>query len=347
MQSNNLTPPSSTSSSSSLSSLCSTGSIITNNNNKKSNYNNNSERHLPNSKRKLNGCYHSINNEQSMTNSAAAAATTTTSTTKPLYSEYLNTKSILYVYFKGDVLNAIDDHFKKSFNLNKSTTCSNKKEAIIKPNSSPTVYSSNDYYWSTTPILNNNSNKVSNVNSSLVASTAPANSLTSYLAPNFTNEYNQTSSNNEIWPYYHQQTQFYDNNGYQNTNLYENCWNRCSVSNSANTNGFYNYNSYYDEQQQHHLSKPSLESKSYKEVCIKEEPSKINNSFETNQMSAYSINNFDTNNNYTYNNTTSINTNNNNNNSNRYSTQYFDISKQEQDLKSNKVNGNYLQYQGF
>ena len=345
MQSNNLTPPSSTSSSSSLSSLCSTGSIITNNSNKKSNYNNNSERHLPNSKRKLNGCYHSINNEQSMTNSATAT------TTKPLYSEYLNTKSILYVYFKGDVLNAIDDHFKKSFNLNKSTA-TNKKETIIKPNLSSTIYSSNNYYWSTTPILNNNNNnnnssKVSNVASSLVASTAPANSLTNYLTPNFTNEYNQTSSNNEIWPYYHhQQTQFYDNNGYQNTNLYENCWNRCSVSNSANTNGFYNYNSYYDEQQQqHNQSKPTLANKSYKEVCIKEEPSQINNSFETNQMSTYSINNnFDTNSNYTYNNTTSTNTTNNNN---RYSTQYFDISKQEQDLKSNKVNGNYLQYQGF
>ena len=61
-------------------------------------------------------------------------------------------------------------------------------------------------------------------------------------------------------------------------------------------------------------------------------------------MSTYPINNFDTNNNYTYNNT---NNNNNNNNNNRYSTQCFDISKQEQDLKSNKLNGNYLQYQGF
>ena len=40
--------------------------------------------------------------------------------TKPYFSEYVNPKCMLYIYYKGDVLNIIDDHFKKSFNSIKS-----------------------------------------------------------------------------------------------------------------------------------------------------------------------------------------------------------------------------------
>jgi len=52
---------------------------------------------------------------------------------KPVYSEYLNSKCLLYIYYKGDVLSVIDDHFKKSFNSNQSnSTCSGSKTRVSK-----------------------------------------------------------------------------------------------------------------------------------------------------------------------------------------------------------------------
>jgi hypothetical protein len=58
---------------------------------------------------------------------------------KPIYSEYLNAKCVLYVYFKGDIMTAIDDHFQESLLLSQS----NLKSKISTPASSPSSTSSN------------------------------------------------------------------------------------------------------------------------------------------------------------------------------------------------------------
>lgn len=106
MQSNSshvITPPSSASSSSS--SLNSSASPS----NKK--YNQADRHHMPSAKKRATINKHLHLNHHHHMNQL-----------KPQYSEYLNAKCVLYVYFKGDILTAIDDHFQKSFSSFKTLT---------------------------------------------------------------------------------------------------------------------------------------------------------------------------------------------------------------------------------
>lgn len=47
---------------------------------------------------------------------------------KPVYSEILSSKCILYIYYKGDLTSIVDDHFKKSMNVNAT-----KSSATLSP----------------------------------------------------------------------------------------------------------------------------------------------------------------------------------------------------------------------
>jgi hypothetical protein len=49
---------------------------------------------------------------------------------KPVYSEFVSSKCILFIYYKGDLSYVIDDHFKKSMTLS-----ANKSSASISPTS--------------------------------------------------------------------------------------------------------------------------------------------------------------------------------------------------------------------
>ena len=95
-----LTPPSSASSSSSTSSTVSTKKYST------TNYTSSS------SKRKL---------------SDPTSKSTQNLHQKPICSEYLNSKCLLYIYYKGDMLSVIDDHFKKSFSTRTTKSVSTRK----------------------------------------------------------------------------------------------------------------------------------------------------------------------------------------------------------------------------
>ena len=155
MQSNNSSTPQSSASSSSLSSSSSSSSITsatsaTSSTNKKylNNYSNSIssstsgasiDRHIPSAKRKLTGFHHHNHSNYASGSSYQINKHQQLNSIKPFYSEYLNAKCVLYVYFKGDILTAIDDHFQKSFLLSQS----NVKSKISTPASSPSSTSSN------------------------------------------------------------------------------------------------------------------------------------------------------------------------------------------------------------
>lgn len=238
MQSTNasLTPPSSASSSSSLSSSSSSSSI-----------NNSSSSSSKKYKRKSNGTFHSNFSSAKLTQNLANTSSTTntatpTSITKPFYSEYLNSKCIINVYFKGDILSAIDDHFNKSFSLkslksNQIYSINNSNNNNNNSNNTNVSYQ-NEFYWSPS-----NSNSLSNTsNTNKLAAVA---AVAAYL-PNFNSSTDQLSLNgaqqDSIWPYYQSTTtnqQFYEANANSystsssatNPNNYDNSWNRQAISN--------------------------------------------------------------------------------------------------------------------
>ena len=61
---------------------------------------------------------------------------------KPVYSEFLSSKCILYIYYKGDVIFAIDDHFKKSMKLSGYASSSLSLKSLSPTNFSPSSSSS-------------------------------------------------------------------------------------------------------------------------------------------------------------------------------------------------------------
>lgn len=76
---------------------------------------------------------------------------------KPVYSEYFNSKSLLHIYYKGDMLSVIDDHFKKSFNSSRLFHTSNTKPRVGKVKANSNKSNPNEsYLWpgKTTPEVN-------------------------------------------------------------------------------------------------------------------------------------------------------------------------------------------------
>ena len=151
MQSSNinltLTPQSSVSSLSSSSSSSSIASATsgTASSNKMYQQNNSHSNSISSLKRKSTGFHNNNNNHQHHSNYTSGCSYNQINkhqqiySIKPIYSEYLNAKCVLYVYFKGDIMTAIDDHFQESLLLSQS----NLKSKISTPASSPSSTSSN------------------------------------------------------------------------------------------------------------------------------------------------------------------------------------------------------------
>jgi len=151
MQSSNinltLTPQSSVSSLSSSSSSSSIASATsgTASSNKMYQQNNSHSNSISSLKRKSTGFHNNNNHHQHHSNYTSGCSYNQINkhqqiySIKPIYSEYLNAKCVLYVYFKGDIMTAIDDHFQESLLLSQS----NLKSKISTPASSPSSTSSN------------------------------------------------------------------------------------------------------------------------------------------------------------------------------------------------------------
>ena len=80
--------------------------------------------------------------------------------TKPTETQYINQKSILYIYYKFDLATAIDDHFTKSFNnKNNVKSCKilqlgkNKKSDVAKPTNYKQHQSNHNNYWTSSDTL--------------------------------------------------------------------------------------------------------------------------------------------------------------------------------------------------
>ena len=74
-------------------------------------------------KRKQSDHHHSHHHHHKNNNSHASVSSSSSSQQqvyhqKPVYSEFVSSKCILFIYYKGDLSFVIDDHFKKSMTLN-------------------------------------------------------------------------------------------------------------------------------------------------------------------------------------------------------------------------------------
>ncbi|CAF0710596.1 unnamed protein product [Brachionus calyciflorus] len=151
---------------------------------------------------------------------------------KPVYSEIVSSKCILYIYYKGDLTSLVDEHFKKSINLSAS-----KSSATLSPLS-----------------LSSNSPKIAKTskNSSPTSSTNYDtwfyhNSFP-HQFPNTSNPYNQDSNRN--WS--NEMGAFYSYNSYSKVN--------------SNNSQFCN-SQYYSE-----IDTGCTSSKNCSKISIKEEP---------------------------------------------------------------------------
>ena len=82
--------------------------------------------HQPSAKRKTTDHHHHSHHKN--INSHSSSSQQQVYHQKPVYSEFVSSKCILFIYYKGDLSYVIDDHFKKSMTLS-----ANKSSASISP----------------------------------------------------------------------------------------------------------------------------------------------------------------------------------------------------------------------
>jgi hypothetical protein len=104
------------------------------------------------------------NNSSSSSSSSTIHSNFHVISTKPTETQYINSKSILYIYYKFDLATAIDDHFTKSFNNNKNNVKSckilqlgkNKKSYLTKQTNYKQNQSNHNNYWASSDTLKPN-----------------------------------------------------------------------------------------------------------------------------------------------------------------------------------------------